>query len=352
MNNIRIVTFKDIVDNVKIYFDPNDSLKDDQDFIDFRKKMFDEPQTTNTSPWVLRFEFNKEHILKYNLDMNTIHAKLLDYYHDHNIKCTFNDDNAEKLVFRIKFNKKDDNDDMLIDIKALEYSSMEKLIIKGTLRIEKVTLEKQDIQRYNPMKKEFDKYEEYVVYTEGTNFAEIMANPAVDAAIAYTNDINEVNDVLGIEAARQALFNEIQLVLESVTVNYRHVALLVDVQTNKGYIMSIDRHGINRGDIGPLAKCSFEESTVKLIKAGIFAEYDKINGVSANIMLGQIVPAGTGDVCVIMDEAKLGNNNEGYDDELVMEEACGEDSFTFDFTIPTISTEILPLRTPNKIQKK
>jgi hypothetical protein len=66
--------------------------------------------------------------------------------------------------------------------------------------------------------------------------------------------------------------------------------------------MSIDRHGINRGDVGPLAKSSFEETTDMLNNAGVFSDYDKINGVSANIMLGQLPPCGTGDSEILLDE--------------------------------------------------
>lgn len=87
--------------------------------------------------------------------------------------------------------------------------------------------------------------------------------------------------------------------------NYRHMSLLIDTMTYKGQLMSIDRHGINRGDIGPLAKSSFEESTDMLINASIFAEYDKVNGVSANVMLGQQPPCGTGDSRVLIDEEHM-----------------------------------------------
>ena len=68
--------------------------------------------------------------------------------------------------------------------------------------------------------------------------------------------------------------------------------------------MSIDRFGINRGDIGPLAKCSFEETTDQLFKASIYGELDKLNGVSSNIMMGQIAPCGTGATEVYLDESK------------------------------------------------
>ena len=102
--------------------------------------------------------------------------------------------------------------------------------------------------------------------------------------------------------------NEIDDILNgSTTVNHRHIALLVDTMTCKGYLLSVDRHGINRSDIGPLAKCSFEETADILIKAGVFGEVDKINGVSANIMLGQIANCGTGDTKVLIDLDNLNN---------------------------------------------
>ena len=99
-------------------------------------------------------------------------------------------------------------------------------------------------------------------------------------------------------------------------VNYRHLSLLVDTMTNKGYLMSIDRFGINRGNIGPLAKCSFEETTDQLFKASIFGEYDKLNGVSSNIMMGQIPPCGTGESDILIDESKLLDINPEVEKEL------------------------------------
>tara|TARA_Y100000768_G_scaffold386546_2_gene375227 strand:- start:2232 stop:2606 length:375 start_codon:yes stop_codon:yes gene_type:complete len=75
--------------------------------------------------------------------------------------------------------------------------------------------------------------------------------------------------------------------------------------TNKGYLTAINRQGINRGDTGPLAKCSFEDTTDQLIKAGIFGDKDKLNGVSSNIMMGQTIKAGTGMCDILLDEQKL-----------------------------------------------
>ena len=88
-------------------------------------------------------------------------------------------------------------------------------------------------------------------------------------------------------------------------INMRHINLLCEVMTRRGILVSVDRHGINSGDTGPLAKCSFEDTTDQLIKAGIFGERDNLQGVSSNIMMGQIIPAGTGMCDVLLDEEKL-----------------------------------------------
>jgi DNA-directed RNA polymerase beta' subunit len=96
-------------------------------------------------------------------------------------------------------------------------------------------------------------------------------------------------------------------VIKESSVNLRHLYLLIDTMTCKGTLMSIDRHGINRGDVGPLAKSSFEETTDMLIKASVFSDVDRINGVSANIMLGQLPPCGTGDSEILLDEEEYIN---------------------------------------------
>jgi hypothetical protein len=75
--------------------------------------------------------------------------------------------------------------------------------------------------------------------------------------------------------------------------------------TNKGILLSIDIHGVKKGDIGPLARASFEETVDQLVKSACFAEKDKMTGVSANIMLGQVPPTGTGTVQLLFDERKM-----------------------------------------------
>lgn len=161
--------------------------------------------------------------------------------------------------------------------------------------------------KYNVETSNYEKHPEWVIDTEGSNLIDIVKHKAVDPIRTISNDIHEVYNVLGIEACRHVLINEINEIFEqsSSYVNSRHLALLADVMTNKGSLMSIDRHGINKSDRGPLAKCSFEETPDVIAKAAIFGELDIVTGVSSNIMLGQEVPIGTGSIDILFDEEKF-----------------------------------------------
>ena len=147
--------------------------------------------------------------------------------------------------------------------------------------------------------------ERYLV-TDGTSLRDVLSLEGVDYRRTITNNIVEIFEVLGIEAARKALEQELNNVLsfDGSYVNYRHVALLCDVMTTKGHLMAITRHGINRQDIGPLMKCSFEETVGALAEAAVHAECDPLRGVSESVMLGQLAKIGTGAFELHMDVKK------------------------------------------------
>ena len=353
LNKIETTYFKDIVTSTKIYYDPDDfntTIEEDRLFVQSYAEFIDieKLKAQNLSPWLLRMEFDKGKMLEYQLSMIDIYHVLNDFYED-NISAMFSDDNSNKLVFRIKIHEdlepsKEEDRDIITELKALEKNILETINIKGVRKVNKVSMSKKEFFEYNPDTMLFDKTHEWVLESNGTNLLDIMCVPHVDISRTVSNNINEIYEIFGIEAARQALYNEIYSVIKDADlyVNYRHIALLVDTMTNKGYIISIDRHGINRVDIGPLAKSSFEETTDMLIKAGIFSEVDRINGVSANIMLGQIPPCGTGDTDVLIDELKLAEQFEHVEEESEDNNdlQCDSDVLTFDFTLPEIDSNI------------
>lgn len=143
--------------------------------------------------------------------------------------------------------------------------------------------------------------------TEGVNLLAVMCHEDVDARRTRINHLVEVIEVLGIEAVRCALLDELRVVIsfDGSYVNYQHLAILCDTMTYRGYLMAITRHGINRNDTGPMMRCSFEETVDILLDAAVYAGTDYLRGVSENIMLGQLAPIGTGDSALYINEEML-----------------------------------------------
>lgn len=319
--SIQSTYIRDIIISSKIYYDVDDFNTTIEDDIEFVKtyKDFENLPNEYESPWLLRIEFDKNKLYEYNIYMIDIYNKIKEFY-DKQVTAMFSDDNSSKLVFRIKlveekkpFQKIENEEhvvqvrDILGELKALEKSILDNVLIKGIKNINKTSMYKMEYAIYNDSEIKFENKHEWVINTDGSNLLELFSHEHIDKYRSISNDIVEIYNILGIEAAKEALYQELWDVIKSADmyVNYRHIMLLVDVMTSKGYLMSIDRHGINRSDIGPLTKCSFEETSDILIKAGVFAELDKINSVSSNIMLGQIPQAGTGDTDILIDEIKL-----------------------------------------------
>jgi DNA-directed RNA polymerase II subunit RPB1 len=109
--------------------------------------------------------------------------------------------------------------------------------------------------------------------------------------------------VLGIEAVRKFLIGEIRSVVggNCTYVSYRHLSTLCDVMTHRGILMSLTPNGINRADIGPLRKCSFEETVEILYEAAFYGETDYITGITENNIMGQLAPFGTGSFYLVID---------------------------------------------------
>ena len=136
----------------------------------------------------------------------------------------------------------------------------------------------------------------YFIRTSGSNLDKVMKHPKVDGHRAHTNDVQEINRVLGVEAARNSIMNELMQVLEmqNLNVDRRHCMLLADAMTMGGDINSIGRHGLSGEKAGVLARAAFEETVKHLINAAVRGEDDKLIGVTENIIVGQTVPVGTG----------------------------------------------------------
>ena len=143
-----------------------------------------------------------------------------------------------------------------------------------------------------------DKTGEYYLSTIGSNLSRVSEIETIDRSRTYTNNIIEIYDHLGIEAARQAIVNELQATLDGarLEVDTRHLLLVADVMTSEGEVRAIGRHGVSGTKHSILARAAFEVTVNHLLKAGIIGERDHLTGVAENIIVGQPISLGTGSV--------------------------------------------------------
>jgi DNA-directed RNA polymerase subunit A" len=143
-----------------------------------------------------------------------------------------------------------------------------------------------------------DKTGEYYLSTIGSNLTRVSEIETIDRNRTYTNNIIEIFDFLGIEAARQAIVDELQATLDGarLEVDVRHLLLVADVMTSEGEVRAIGRHGVSGTKHSILARAAFEVTVNHLLKAGVIGEKDYLTGVAENIIVGQPISLGTGSV--------------------------------------------------------
>ena len=329
---LGLTLLRDMTTKVAIYFDPKDSnsvLKEDRELLAFYS-LFDAPEpgageaaatgqaTASHEPWskwLLRLELDRQRMFDKNITMDDILFVLRRRF-DNDINAVYSDFNSQKLVMRIRLPAEKPTDkpaktepaslDDLASYKKFQSKLLNAVIIRGVPGIKAVTFRKGSERFvFDATEGKYKPKEEYILDTDGSNFQEVLNHPAVDATRVFSTHCYDIYATLGVEATRQILFNEIQTLFEEGQINYRHLGLLVDVMTRAGRMMSVDRYGINKNDIGPLAKASFEETEGILLKAAVFGELDPVTGVSANIMTGQPIRGGTAFSDILMDEAAL-----------------------------------------------
>ena len=143
--------------------------------------------------------------------------------------------------------------------------------------------------------------DEYMLYTEGSQLKKVLDVEGVDISRTYTNNIGEIYEVFGIEAARNAIIREATSTLgeQGLTVDIRHIMLVSDIMCCDGEVKQIGRHGISGEKASVFARAAFEVTVNHLLDAGMRGDVDELNGVTENIIVGQPIKLGTGDVHLI-----------------------------------------------------
>lgn len=332
MHMIEHTKLEDIVKSKSICFDPYDNsdtlIPEDKELLE-RYNMFENMvsecanqtiETEEKSKWVIRIEMDPDAMLEKNITMDDINFTLSSIYGDE-ISCIFSDYNSSNLIFRIRLStmiksasgktqKKRvlslDQTDHIFMLKNFQDNLLKNVVLRGVKGIKKIIMRK--IKDNLVLKSSsFEKKEIWVLDGVGNNLLDVLGLEYIDKTRTITNNIISIFDIFGIEAARQAIYNELSEVIEfdGTYINFHHLSILIDRMTHNYKLVSIFRHGINNDNIGPIAKASFEETPEIFLRAAKHGELDIMRGVSANVMCGQEGLYGTNAFQVVLDMEKM-----------------------------------------------
>jgi len=331
LDRIHFTTMNSLVNGYQILFDPNEKetiVADDQAWLKRAHEVFGYGDIE--TPWLIRLTFNSEKMQ--NITLQEIREKLDGISTDETtLYILFTPQNSKDVVMRIRvYTSSDDPKKELKDL-------MKKILttqIKGmpnimggsiTFQDRNITVNGKFISNKSAEYLKTYKYKEggnrnekvlnpmnqqYLIETEGTNLFDIMAMEGIFTYKTRTNDLHEVLEVLGIEATRKLIIEEIVDVFAfgGKSLNNRHLGLLSDIMTAQGYLVSIDRYGVNKTETGVLSRATFETTTNQIANASMFGEEDPLMGVSANIMFGQFFKGGTNGFDTMLDEEMIMDN--------------------------------------------
>lgn len=266
-----------------IYFE--EEFRNDEEFV---RKIANQIGKSTMNDILLDFHINyAEMNVGVDLDIPKIEDKRLDYEDIINrVEKAFKKVQIDNNVLSFEPSKSSIRELRLLADKVRD------LQISGVKNIGKVVIRKEE--------------DEWVIHTEGSNLGAVLKMEGVDKVRTTTNDIHEVEKVLGIEAGRNAIIHEAQRTMDEqgLTVDVRHIMLVADMMSADGSIKSIGRHGISGEKASVLARASFEETGKHLLRASIRGEIDHLTGIIENIIIGQPIPLGTGSVGVVMKQKK------------------------------------------------
>lgn len=331
LDRIHYTTLNSLINGYQILFDPderNTIVEDDRKWLKRAHEIMGHEDIE--TPWLVRLVFNSEKIQ--NLNISDIKRKLEDDVSTDEISLfvLHNPQNtAGDVIMRIRVvTRSDDPKKDLKDLtKKILTTSVKGIrnILGGSVIYEDTDLYLDDGRFISKESSEYEKkfkykeekilnplYQQYLIQTEGTNLFDVMALDGIETYRTYSNDLHESLEVLGIEATRELIIQEIVNVFSfgGKSLNNRHLGVLADVMTAQGHLVSIDRYGVNKTETGVLSRATFETTTNQIANASIFAEEDPMTGVSSKIMFGEFYEGGTNSFGVLLDEEMIMDNAE------------------------------------------
>ena len=325
---LKYTTLGDLRDHINVYYDPNPFKKDGFMEKDNVKNIFHSYNPNKNScqsditalPWLIRIVMNREKLINKEVTLLDIKSKFCNFWEtrynnlknlkkdekvllDKVLQCSVlsNNDNEQTPIIHVR-----------VDMANFDFSTIVSFIdtfidsfeLKGIQDITDVDYLNERVVRFNDETGNLDIDKQLVIYTKGVNLVKLRYVNGIDYDKMICNDVKQIYQVYGIEAARTALLREFKNVADSSAVDYKHLSIAVDIMTSNGGTISIDRHGTNKLDTNPFARATFEKYVEQFIIASIFGEKDSMNSVSSRIMAGLVIKGGTG-LCNISLDTEL-----------------------------------------------
>ena len=325
--NFKFVSIRELINSAEIIYFLNDSssygklINDDNvknPFFTNNNKV-----SMNSLNWIFRLELNREQMLMKNITMLDIKTKFIVYWYENfstlkNLKKIHKDifskiiycaissnfDTSPVPVIHVRFNMTSFNYLLLTEFLKVV---LDEITLKGIPSITGVEMDEERKISFDKNTGDIVLKREHVLTTSGINIHEIKFMKGINHSRTHFNDIHLTYKLYGIEAARYTICKQLSKTYEAngAYLNFTHLSILVDLMTHTGGITSIDRHGIGKLDIDPLAKASFEKTMDHFIVSGLFNKKDYMNSVSSRIMVGRVIPGGTGFFDILLDTSLL-----------------------------------------------
>ena len=289
------VTLDDVMDSYQLL---EEALSQDEQLLNLHAEVEFEPVETH-SQW-LRISLNKEAMVDRWIEPYQVEDALLQQPVDLYIVTSEIEMDEWVVLARVKTSRKE-------TLTEEEWESMlDHLEIQGSKKIKQAFCREEFCSKCSE-EGNVIRGKEYVIDTDGTDMAHVMAiDGSVDFSRTFSNDLLEVQGLMGIECARTCLYEELTMVLtfDGNYLNSRHLSLLADSMTQFGFLCSVSRHGMKRAEVGPLLKASFEETADVFFQAAAEGTIDTMRGITGNIMFGKRIASGTGSFSVVQQKPK------------------------------------------------
>jgi DNA-directed RNA polymerase II subunit RPB1 len=338
------LSIRQLVSSAEVFYDvgTNDALSKKIKADNVSSPFFVNNQKAEISslPFVFRIKFDIEKLLDKETTLLDIKTKFISHWYKNytnlkNLKknekevvsrisrCAILSNTAtdKEQIIHIRFSMSSFNYNIITEFLRMVFDD---ITLKGIENIAGLDVSQERVIKFDKNTGEVKAEKEYVVFTSGINFEKMRMMKGIDFTRTKCNDIATTLRLYGIEATRQILLHELSETYNAggSNINQNHLSLLIDQMCHLGEITSIDRHGLSKIDMDPIARASFEKTMDHFVNAALFNEKDQMKSVSTRIAVGRVIPGGTGAFDLLLDTKKLENS------EYTENESGGRITFT------------------------